>query len=295
MKKIVASLLVLTALLPYMAFCQSDTTATVPSSDTIATSDSTVTNETNEAQFQEYLDTLVKSVYSTIDTFAWDNYMINSGHFDSKNMTDTVYIPLFDSAYELRFAFPHKNYVSFPFGPSRHIWHYGVDIKLRTGDSVVAAFDGVVRLTKYDSHGFGRVVVIRHPKGLETIYGHLSKVLVKPDQPVKAGDLIGLGGNSGRSTGSHLHFEIRYYGEPFDPNCFIDFTNYCLKTDTLVLSKKNFEYLVELRKAKYHTVRSGDTLSGIAVRYHTTVSKLCSLNHITTHTILRIGRKIRYQ
>jgi murein DD-endopeptidase MepM/ murein hydrolase activator NlpD len=260
-----------------------------PEADTLGNSD------LQEESFQAYLDTLYQDIYSNIDTFGWDNVRINSGRFDSKNMIDTVRIVLCDSINGLHFVFPHKNYVSFKFGPSLRIWHYGVDIKVFTGDSIFAATDGIVRLTKYDRHGFGRVVVIRHPQGLETIYGHLSKVLVEANQKVYAGNLIGLGGNSGRSTGSHLHFETRYHGEPFDPNCFIDFSSFELKVDTLTITSANFEYLIELRKAKYHTIKSGDTLSGIAARYHTSVSKLCRLNNISSKTILRIGRKIRYQ
>lgn len=256
------------------------------------TEDSTQVVEEQENEFQLYLDT----VFMGVDTFYWDCKMINSGRFDSKSMTDTILIPLNDSSLNgLRYCHPFRNYVTSNFGPRRYIFHYGVDIKLYKGDPVCAAFDGVVRITKYDRRGFGNVVVIRHPFGLETIYGHLSKIMVAPMQKVKAGDIIGLGGNSGRSTGSHLHFEIRYRGEPFDPNYFIDFNNYQLKADTLVLTRANFEYLIELRKAKYCTIRKGDTLYKIARRYHTTVLHLCKLNHITPKTLLRPGRKLRYQ
>ncbi|MEJ5263786.1 MAG: M23 family metallopeptidase [Bacteroidales bacterium] len=248
--------------------------------------------EEQEDEFQNYLDT----VFMGVDTFYWNCKMINSGRFDSKSMNDTIRIPLNDSSLNgLRYCHPFKNYVTSNFGPRRYIFHYGVDIKLYKGDPVCAAFDGVVRVTKYDRRGFGNVVVIRHPFGLETIYGHLSKIMVAPMQKVKAGDIIGLGGNSGRSTGSHLHFEIRYRGEPFDPNYFIDFNEWKLKADTLVLTRANFEYLIELRKAKYCTIRKGDTLSKIARRYHTTVRQLCKLNHISSKTILRPGRKLRYQ
>ncbi|MGC8823667.1 MAG: peptidoglycan DD-metalloendopeptidase family protein [Bacteroidales bacterium] len=268
----------------------------IPVQDTASVStvveDSTRVAEDQEDEFQQYLDT----VFMGVDTLYWDYKMINSGRFDSKSMTDTIRIPLTDTSLNgLRYCHPFKNYVTSNFGQRRFIFHYGVDIKLYRGDPVCAAFDGVVRLTKYDRRGFGNVVVIRHPYGLETIYGHLSKVLVVPMQKVKAGDIIGLGGNSGRSTGSHLHFEIRYRGEPFDPNCFIDFNEYRLKTDTLVLTRKNFEYLIELRKAKYCTIRKGDTLYKIARRYNTTVAHLCKLNNISRHTILRPGRKLRYQ
>lgn len=256
------------------------------------TEDSTQVVEEQENEFQLYLDT----VFMGVDTFYWDCKMINSGRFDSKSMTDTIRIPLNDSSLNgLRYCHPFKNYVTSNFGPRRYIFHYGVDIKVYKGDPICAAFDGVVRITKYDRRGFGNVVVIRHPFGLETIYGHLSKIMVVPMQKVKAGDIIGLGGNSGRSTGSHLHFEIRYRGEPFDPNYFIDFNEYQLKTDTLVLTRANFEYLIELRKAKYCTIRKGDTLYKIARRYNTTVNQLCKLNNISRKTILKPGRKLRYQ
>lgn len=248
-----------------------------------------------EESFQRFLDSVYHEIYTSIDTFAWDNVKINSGHFNSAEMSDTIYIPLFDSLCNPLFVFPHKNRISHDFGTERYGWHYGVDIKLNTGDSVFAAMDGVVRVNKYEKRGYGRVLVIRHAKGLETIYGHLSKAYVQSGQVVETGDLIGLGGNTGRSTGPHLHFEVRYLGEPVNPHDFMDFDCFQVKSDTLVLTRANFEYLVELRKAKYYTIKQGDTLSGIAVKYHTTVSKLCTLNNISSQTILRIGRKIRYQ
>jgi murein DD-endopeptidase MepM/ murein hydrolase activator NlpD len=249
------------------------------------------TFEQQEDAFQDYLDT----VFLGVDTIFWDNKMINSGRFESKDMLDTISIVLADSIKKLSYCHPYKNYVSCNFGPRRYIHHYGVDIKLFKGDTVRAAFDGIIRVTKYDRRGFGRVIVIRHPSGLETIYGHLSKVMVAPNQKVKAGEMIGLGGSSGRSTGAHLHFETRYRGEPFDPNCIIDFENYKLKSDTLQLSRTNFEYLIELRKAKYCTIRKGDSLGRIAMRYHTSVTTLCKLNHIGKRTLIRAGRKLRYQ
>ncbi|MCX7727704.1 MAG: M23 family metallopeptidase, partial [Chitinispirillaceae bacterium] len=143
-----------------------------------------------------------------------------------------------------------------------------------------------------DRHGYGNVVVIRHHYGLETLYGHLSSTKVKVNQRVKSGDIIGLGGRSGRATGRHLHFEIRFCGEPFNPAYVLDYENYSLKTPILTLSKSNFEYLDEIRSAIYHTVMPGENLSVIAKRYRTTVKSLCILNRITEKTILRIGRKI---
>lgn len=269
-----------------------DSTAYVPpshlnySSDTTAF-DSISTEDQQESVFQDFLE----SMY--VDTFAWDNKMINSGRFNSKEMKDTVKI-LFGEG-NGKFVMPFKNYVTSNFGPRRFGWHYGIDIKVLKGDTILAAMDGVVRVTKYDRRGFGNVVVVRHANGLETIYGHLSLVMVSPNQIVRAGEPVGLGGNTGRSTGSHLHFETRYLGEPFDPNCFIDFSKNCLKTDTFKLCRNNFDYLVEIRKAKYCKIRKGDNLGKIARRYHTTVSALCKLNKMSKKTILRAGRKIRYQ
>jgi len=230
-----------------------------------------------------------------IDTsFAWNNSKINSGRFDYKALgeSDTIRIPLVDSAQNKFFASPFANYITSPFGKRRFMWHYGMDIKLATGDTVRSAFDGVVRVIQYDRRGFGNVVVVRHHNGLETVYGHLCKVLVKPNQYVKASETVGLGGNTGRSTGAHLHFEIRYYGEPIDPRIVIDYDTHTLKSDTLVLTKDDFEYLTEQRKTVYHTVRRGEGLGSIAKRYRTTVNSICKLNGITPRTVLSVGRRL---
>lgn len=298
MKNILFLTLFILILTPAKTFCQLKKDSLVVQNDSISNAgcDSITIADQQEAKFQDYLDTLYKNdKYSGIDTFYWDNKMINSGHFESKDLKDTLCIVVADSSKQMYYYHPFKNYITSGFSQRGWFWHFGMDIKLRKGDSVLAAFDGIVRVTKYDLHGFGKVVVIRHPSGVETIYGHLSKVLVDPNQKVKAGELIGFGGNTGHSTGSHLHFETRYLGEPFDPNCFIDFEKFKLKSDTLKLSKQNFEYLVELRKAKFYTIRKGDTLGKIAHRNHTTITALCNLNHITSKTILHIGRQIRYQ
>ena len=230
-----------------------------------------------------------------IDTsFAWHNKTINSGRFDYKTLApdDIIKIPLVDSSQNKIYAHPFANNVTSRFGLRGYQWHYGIDVKLRTGDPVKCALDGIVRAIQFDRAGYGNVVVVRHHNGLETLYGHLSKVLVKANQPISAGEILGLGGNTGRSTGSHLHFEIRYYGEAFNPEYIIDFDNYTLKSNTLLLTSNNFEYLTEARKTVYYTVRSGDNLGAIARRHGTTVNNLCRLNGITPQTILKIGRKL---
>jgi len=254
--------------------------------------DSLTPIEQQEDSFQSFLDTLYNS---EVDTSGWDNRMINNGSFDPAKMIDTICFSLIDTLKRIHFVPPFKNYVTCGFGPRRRIFHFGTDIKLQKGDSVLAAFDGIIRVTKFDRRGYGNAIVIRHSQGLETIYGHLSKVLVITNQRVRAGELIGFGGNTGHSTGAHLHFEVRYHGEPFDPSCFYDFANYKLKCDSLIVSRANFEYLIELRKAKYCTIRKGDTLGRIAMRYHTSIVSICKLNGISKKTLLRVGRKIRYQ
>lgn len=95
--------------------------------------------------------------------------------------------------------------------------HYGVDISLEKGDTVVSSLPGVVVRTGYDSTGYGRFVVVAHSGDMEILYGHLSTSLVNPGQELSAGTPIGIGGNTGNSTGPHLHFETRLFGIPLDP------------------------------------------------------------------------------
>lgn len=178
--------------------------------------------------------------------------------------------------------------------------HKGVDIKVYIGDTIRSAFDGKVRIVDYERRGYGKYVVIRHDNGLETIYGHLSKHLVIENQNVKSGEPIGLGGNTGRSTGSHLHFETRLLGQEINPVLMFDFPNQDVTGESYVYyspraKKKSFVRSVESdEEALYHKVRSGDTLSKIARRHGTTISQLCKLNKITTRTILRPGQLLRY-
>ena len=252
-------------------------------------------DEYREEDFNSLFENLEDDNYMFVDTsFAWDNQKVNAGRFDYRTLDpdDAIKIPLVDSSQDKYFAHPFTNQVTSRFGPRGNQWHYGIDIRLKTGDPVKCALDGIVRAIQYDRYGYGHVVVVRHHNGLETLYGHLSKVTVKTNQPIKAGEQVGLGGNTGHSTGPHLHFEIRYYGEPFNPEYIIDFNNYALKSDTLVLTRNNFEYLTDIRKTVYYTVSKGDTLSGIAKRYGTTVNNLCQLNGIAATATLSIGRRL---
>lgn len=125
--------------------------------------------------------------------------------------------------------------INSPFGPRWGRQHEGLDIKVYIGDTIRAAFDGKVRICKYNGSGYGYYIVIRHPNGLETLYGHLSKQIVKTDQIVRAGEPIGLGGNTGRSKGSHLHFETRLLGRPINPALLFDFESQDVTGDFYVV------------------------------------------------------------
>lgn len=134
--------------------------------------------------------------------------------------------------------------------------HRGMDLRLNIGDTVVAAFDGKVRLTKYEARGYGYYVVVRHDNGMETVYGHLSRFLVQPDQRVRAGQPIALGGNTGRSTGPHLHFETRYLGVDINPEAIIDFENYVPHKDVFVFDKSTHQVAQKYGPAKKKYKRS---------------------------------------
>lgn len=183
----------------------------------------------------------------------------------------------------------------FGYRPRRRRSHYGLDVKVYIGDTIRAAFDGKVRIVKDQGRrrGYGKYVVIRHDNGLETVYGHLSKQLVKPDQLVRAGDPIALGGNTGRSTGSHLHFETRFLGIPLNPALLFDFEKQDIVADTYTFQKAGTSSAKDGSKGLYYKVKKGDTLSKIAARQGTTVQKLCQLNRITRRTVLRPGQVLR--
>ena len=181
--------------------------------------------------------------------------------------------------------------------------HYGIDLGLSVGATVRAAFSGKVRLTKYERRGYGFYVIVRHDNGMETVYGHLSRFLVKPDQRVEAGQPIALGGNTGHSTGPHLHFETRFMGIAINPEAIFDFENKTTHTDSYTFNKNSYNksrnYAPTNRKSSgrsygsTHKIRQGETLGAIAARYGTTVAKLQRLNGLGKSTNIRAGKTIR--
>ncbi|GHV43280.1 peptidase M23 [Bacteroidia bacterium] len=193
-----------------------------------------------------------------------------------------------------------STYVTSRFGPRWRRMHYGTDLKLQTGDSVMAAFTGKVRIVDYEPRGYGNYIVLRHNNGLETVYGHLSEVLVAENQEVKAGELIALGGSTGRSTGPHLHFEFRYMGNAFDTEHLVNYTNSIILDDVLLITKdRMFGYQAQAQRlanqprSKYYTVRRGDTLSKIAARNGVSVRTVMRLNNIKNTGKLKAGKKLR--
>lgn len=221
----------------------------------------------------------------------WTSTKLNPYKIPIDSLPDSVKIDL------STFRVPVQGHITSHFGPRRYRYHYGTDVKLNTGDTVVSSFAGKIRIIDYDRRGYGHYVVIRHDNGLETVYAHLSEILVTLDQLVTAGEPIALGGSTGRSTGPHLHYEIRFLGNAMNPAKIIDFA--CgspFENEYLITKKHSFYYQKEVQAmaaAKYYKIRNGDNLGRIAARNGTSVRSLCRLNGISPKKILRIGQTIR--
>ena len=189
----------------------------------------------------------------------------------------------------------------FGYRPNRRRVHQGLDIKVQTGDTIYAAFDGKVRVTSYQRRGYGHYIVVRHNNGIETLYAHLSKKLVKANQNVKAGDPIGLGGNTGRSSGSHLHFETILMGKSLDPALMFDFKNQSMTGEHYMYRKPGSKYIENGKvkiagpEKKYHKVKSGDTIEKIARKYGVSQKRIFELNGLKSNSIIRPGQTLRYQ
>ena len=261
---------------------------------------------------------------------SWDTLFVRR-YSEIPPITDqSIILPLFNEN-STGFVMPVEGTFLSPFGSRGRRVHSGVDIKLEAGDPVGVAFDGVVRMARKYS-GYGNCVVVRHFNGLETLYGHLSKIKVKVNQQVRAGDIIGLGGRTGRASCNHLHFETRFQGKAFNPKELINFDSYSLLSDTFNVTKTTYglsrDYLPTItssetvadiesenvnpkaefankakssksskssKSKKYHTIKSGDTLSAVSRKYNVSVKQLCSINGIKPSKTLQLGTKIRVQ
>ena len=189
----------------------------------------------------------------------------------------------------------------FGYRPRRRRVHNGLDIKVQRGDTIYAAFDGKVRITAYQRRGYGHYILIRHNNGIETLYAHLTKKLVTVNQDVKAGDPIGLGGNTGRSSGAHLHFETLLLGKALNPALFFDFKNQKTTCETYLYRRPGSKYVengkvkVAGPEPKYHKVKPGETIGKIARKYGVSQATIFKLNKLTPSSVIRVGQTIRYQ
>ena len=240
--------------------------------------------------------------WMSIDSFfvRFDSMRVDPYGYDGAKYEDTLCVALFDTLADSNgvkrggaMPLKRKHYITSKFGFRRYKWHYGTDLRLSIGDSVVSCYDGIVRIAKYNYRGYGNYIIVRHHNGFETLYAHLSKRLVNVGDKVNAGQLIGLGGNTGHSSGPHLHFEVRFRGEAIDPNIMFDFANDSIRKQTFCLTPFHYEYIREMRKRIYYKVKRGDTGSGIASRYYTSWRKICRLNGIRYNSKLRIGQRLR--
>ena len=240
--------------------------------------------------------------YEDIYQNSWNITMSAFSSYNKSLLPETYKIDLRDFTIPI----PEKSYAKvtsqFGYRPRFGRMHYGVDLKVYTGDTIKSAFAGKVRVKKFDANGYGYYIVIRHKNGLETLYAHLSKQLVEVNQEVKSGQPIGLGGNTGRSFGSHLHFETRIVGIAINPELLFDFKMRDVTQDYYVFHKekqktnKQLAVLPNNRKEQKHfyKVKSGDTLEKISKKLGVNINTLCELNQVSKNKTLTVGRLIRY-
>lgn len=257
-----------------------------------------------------FVDLLDDNLEPELDIYTegWNSKSVNP--FNEKDVPDTQVINV------TGYVMPHNGPLTSGYGYRKRFgrMHKGVDLGIKMNDTIYAAFDGKVRLTAYEGKGYGNYIILRHANGLETVYGHLNKHLVKPDDVVRAGDPIGLGGSTGRSTGPHLHFETRFMGYAINPSAIFDFANHTTHTDEYTFSKKtytqprNFAPSKNLREkasekenpyksgnqeiASY-TVKKGDTLNSIAKAYGMSATSLRKINNLGTSDMIRIGQELK--
>lgn len=251
-------------------------------------------------------DDMVKiaSYFSVWDTDSVDPYGIDAKEFD-----DVVPIQLYDISQGRYWAGPlSKGVTNSNFGWRWRRWHTGQDLDLDTGDPVYTAFDGIIRVASTRG-GYGRCVVIRHYNGIETLYGHLSKINFEPNTIVKAGDEIGKGGSTGHSSGPHLHFETRYEGNPFDPRNIFTFnpSQINIVSQDFLMTSRVYDYLrggtskgdfefdepTAVSRKVWYRVRTGENLTEIAGKFNTSVAEICKMNKIKAYARLRAGYRLR--
>lgn len=245
--------------------------------------------------------------FPAIATYGEDSWTNNVNPFAGRD----VEIPARHDIDLNEFVMPlRRKQVTSSFGYRQRFgrMHYGTDLALSIGDTVRAAFSGKVRISSYEGRGYGNYVVIRHPNGLETVYGHLHRSMVREGMIVKAGQPIALGGNTGRSTGPHLHFEARFMGQPINPEELFDFDEGVPRLDVYTFrrgrssagaSRARLAQAAQQRSStpaqsiRTHRIKKGDTVFSVAQQYNTTVAKIRSANGLGAKSTLKVGRSLR--
>ena len=301
----------------------------VAMADTIATSDPDIKIILEQNNTWRYYNPILETKYAKAEIF--NNHWITNAVFSyhEVEISDLPNIIELDIVENLSdFKAPTFGRVSSKYGPRGRRNHNGIDIPLKTGEPIYAMFDGKIRYAQYNRGGFGNLVIVRHPNGLETWMAHLSKINCKVGDFVKSGQVVGLGGNTGRSRGAHLHFEMRYKDQTFDPEFLVDFTTGELKFKTFALEKKYFninsrasELLYDdeyddtlpekilasddnseiLKTAEkmltpepiYYVVRKGDVMGRIAAKYGTSISHICKQNKLRSPSKIYPGQRLQ--
>lgn len=257
-----------------------------------------------------FIDLLENELEPELDIYTegWNSKSVNP--FREQDVPDSQVIDV------TGYVMPHMGIITSPYGFRKKFgrMHKGVDIGIKSNDTIRAAFDGKVRLTAYEGKGYGNYVIVRHPNGLETVYGHLNKHLVKPDDVVRAGDPIGLGGSTGRSTGPHLHFETRFMGYAINPMAIFDFANHTTHTDQYTFSKQTYTkarnfaptkssrelakddantYKSGSKEISTYIVKKGDTINKIARAYGMSATSLKKLNGLDANDVIKVGQELK--
>lgn len=265
----------------------------------------------DQIQFVEkntFIDLFEDDIEPELDIYTegWNSRAVNP--FKENEVPDSYVIDVSN------YYMPVPGFVTSNYGYRKKFgrMHKGIDLKIQSNDTVYAAFDGKVRLTNYEAKGYGNYVIIRHPNGLETVYGHLNKFLVKANQVVKAGEPIALGGSTGRSTGPHLHFETRFMGYAINPSAIFDFEHHTTHTDTYTFDKRTYmqprsyspertlaktsnenPYKAASTKTDTYTVKKGDTLASIARSYGLSATTLRKINGMTATEAIKVGQVLK--
>lgn len=265
----------------------------------------------NQQQLQSLIDflfemdsipqDLIKEVNATVASFKNETPLVKNQEaldpasiFCWKDMNSrldtTCVVNLTDNLHPC-FTMPINGTITCNFGWNKTYNHNGIDINLRRGDKVSSAFDGVVRFAKWEN-GYGYVVVIRHPNGLETLYAHLSKIKVKVGERITSGDVVGLGGATGNATGNHLHFEVRLKSKPINPRYLIAFDDQKLISDTLIFKSGRMGWAAYPPDKKEYIVQKGDTIFEVAKRFGISAKTLAEQNCINQWLRLKPGQII---